>query len=1199
MRINRMKRVMLLLTIMLFSLMEAHAMWTYFIKETKTVEGITYNYWYKKYSGAIDSRRKVPFKGVGGVGDGASFAFLEVAPLAEDPYHYQGNIAITAQSIASGAFADCTALTSVSIPSNMGDGILMPAYIKSGAFSNCPALADVYTESECGIPSDAFDNYIYQHATLHVPQGKKQKFQSLEGWRNFVNIDDDTDEGELQEGDTFTAKTAEGVDMEFTVKDKNTRTIWVGTFQRVAIPTETGGIITIPVKVDGWYVRGISTQAFSGCSFLGGITIPEGIEIIDDNAFYNCESLTSINIPKSVTSLGSYHPFVGCTSLHNVTVASGNTKYDSRNNCNGIIETATNKLIFGTAGMTIPSSVTSIAPAAFLSNSELNTITIPEGVESIGQQAFMDCCNLQRVEIPKTVTHLDKEIFANCYYLYQISVATNNAVYDSRDYCNAIIETATNTLVEGCYNTVIPASVKHIGECAFGGRQWLNSMKLPEGLVSIGVNAFWLCTDLKEVTIPANVQTIGDYAFEGCLGLQDVYSQIEDPFDINENVFNVTYEVQGDLLVPLSTNHFTTATLHVPAGSKSKYQQAAGWKNFQNIVEMDGELKNGDVFTGLTVEGVEMEFIVKDASNKICWVGRGNSTKQAVDISTSGTVTIPSSINGYEVKGIEAYAFMDCAKLANVVVPEGIKSIAYGAFARCHGLTQLELPNSLTVLWSFALYDCTNMTSVSLGNQLEVIGQATFYGCSSLKSLELPSSLIAIYSYAFRDCSSLTEMHIPENVEYLEDWLFAGSCGVKKLTVDANNSYFYSLNNCILADVSANGETLGIVGYGCAGSTIPTDAKVKQIGPNAFELISGLSEIMIPDNISGIGQKAFALCSDLEKITIGKNVSLIEDMAFCGNTNLKQVYALNPVPVEIDDNVFHTEIVWNEDGSINSSKEFTTATLYVPYGSKAAYQQAAGWKNFQNIVEMVDIVSGDANGDGTVTVTDYIAVANYILGLNPANFNATAADVNGDNDVNVTDYVGVANIILYGNYQGPSANSMMAFGSDETLPWLEIGVTDNGKMNLLLHDSKPFSAFQMDIRLPEGVEIVEANMAKTNQTRNLGFAKLQDGTWRLLYGTLENKDVNLVGDNMLTLELAIANSAVGGYVTFDNIFLTDRNASTIQLNGIQSGLPTGINPIETGMVVNEDSYDLMGRKVDGSQLKKGVYVVNGKKMFVK
>ena len=241
---------------------------------------------------------------------------------------------------------------------------------------------------------------------------------------------------------------------------------------------------------------------------------------------------------------------------------------------------------------------------------------------------------------------------------------------------------------------------------------------------------------------------------------------------------------------------------------------------------------------------------------------------------------------------------------------------------------------------------------------------------------------------------------------------------------------------------------------------------------------------------------------------------------------------------------------------------------------------------------------GDTNGDNEVSVTDYLAIANHILGINVENFNASAADVNGDNDVSVVDYVGVANIILYGNYTGPSANAVKGLHIEQSSAWMEAIGTEDGNMNLLLHEMKPFAAFQMDINLPEGVEIVDAKMSKKSLTRNLGISKLEDGTWRLLYGTLENKAVALDGDYLLTLELA-SGGAHSGTVSIENIVLVDNHASATKLNDVYVGLPTGIRAIEGGSLINIDGYDLAGRKIANSNLKKGIYIVNGKKVLVK
>ena len=246
------------------------------------------------------------------------------------------------------------------------------------------------------------------------------------------------------------------------------------------------------------------------------------------------------------------------------------------------------------------------------------------------------------------------------------------------------------------------------------------------------------------------------------------------------------------------------------------------------------------------------------------------------------------------------------------------------------------------------------------------------------------------------------------------------------------------------------------------------------------------------------------------------------------------------------------------------------------------------------------IIRGDANGDEEVNVTDYMAIANYILGSTPINFNETAADVNTDGIVNVTDYVGVANIILYGNYQGNSPNAIKAKNTELSSTWMDIDKIENDHVDLLLHGAKPFSAFQMDIVLPEGMEISDAKMAKSSLTRNLGFARLPNGTWRLLYGTLENNPVSLVEDHLLTIELRTGKQNVGGNISIGNILLTKDNTSTLQLNDVFTNVITGINQMEDGewRMENATIHDLSGRRISVSSVfPKGIYIINGKRII--
>ncbi len=247
------------------------------------------------------------------------------------------------------------------------------------------------------------------------------------------------------------------------------------TFQSIAIP-------------EG--VERIGSQAFSDCEKLKSITLPQSLTTIEDWAFSGCKDLETFFIPKKVTQIGVC-ALGNCSRLTSIVVDDKNTTFDSRNNCNAIINTTTNALIVGCNATIIPSNVTSIPNWAFNGCENLGSITIPSGVEYIGKYAFVSCSNLR-----------------------SIVVESGNTIYDSRDNCNAIIETATNTLLSGCLTTQIPNNVQVIGEWAFYGSSNLASIVIPEGVVTIEDAAFEFCGNLSSVTLPQTLTYIGSGAFE-------------------------------------------------------------------------------------------------------------------------------------------------------------------------------------------------------------------------------------------------------------------------------------------------------------------------------------------------------------------------------------------------------------------------------------------------------------------------------------------------------------------------------------------------------------------------------------------------------------------------------------------------------------------------------------------------------------
>lgn len=266
----------------------------------------------------------------------------------------------------------------------------------------------------------------------------------------------------------------------------------------------------------------INDYAFHGCT-IESVAIPEGVAWIRPYAFFDCHFLRSVRLSSTVSCVDEWS-FCNCPNIFSITVDPNNEAYDSRNDCNAVIDKGTGKLVLGCSSTIVPYGVTSIGRGAFAYADKLRSIAIPEGVTTIDGEAFAMCSALKNVSLPSTlvrfeghtnfwmctsleriiipsgVRELPNDIFTGCTSLQSITVASGNVTYDSRNNCNAIIRTDNNELVAGCTGTTIVDGIENIGENAFR-QSGLTSLHIPVSVVKIDSSAFVMCRQCQSITV--------------------------------------------------------------------------------------------------------------------------------------------------------------------------------------------------------------------------------------------------------------------------------------------------------------------------------------------------------------------------------------------------------------------------------------------------------------------------------------------------------------------------------------------------------------------------------------------------------------------------------------------------------------------------------------------------------------------------
>jgi uncharacterized protein YjdB len=399
-----------------------------------------------------------------------------------------------------------------------------------------------------------------------------------------------------------------------------------------AYPNLSGNLIIPDIVSESntdYKVIKINEYALQYCSRLTSVTIGNNVTEIGHDAFRNCTGLTGeLNIPNSVTTIGP----------------------DAFTNCTGL-----------TGELNIPNSVTSIGYRAFKGCSGLTSLIIGYSVNKIDYGTFRGCTGLTSLIIGSSVTEISdggvepaNMPFNECTGLTSISVDSNNPKYDSRDNCNAIIETLTNSLFLGCKNTIIPNTVTSIGKVAFEN-----------------------CTGLTSITIPNSVTSIGNLAFYGCTGLTSVVCLIPTPLPINEGAFRGVYE---------------NADLYVLPESVNAYKSTYPWSKF-NVLSVDDYV----LATGISLNKTSTSLTVGETETLVATVTPSNATYKKVSWKSNNTSVATVDQNGTVTAKATGTAYITATTIDGTNLSATCKVTVTPATVLATGISLNKTSTSLTV----------------------------------------------------------------------------------------------------------------------------------------------------------------------------------------------------------------------------------------------------------------------------------------------------------------------------------------------------------------------------------------------------------------------------------------------------------------------------------------------------------------------
>ena len=549
----------------------------------------------------------------------------------------------------------------------------------------------------------------------------------------------------------------------------------------------------------------LSDGLFKDCTSLISVGLPDSLKLIDYDAFYNCRSLMGIVIPKGVTQLSS-SAFSECVSLTTIKVDSANPKYDSRNDCNGIIETEKNLLVKGCNNTTIPNEITEIGFMAFADCEELTSMTVPDSVKIIGYEAFIGCVRLETINLPSTLDLIDGYAFENTAFYNDASNWEDGVLYLD----NYLIKAKS---INGAYE--VKDGTRLIASNAFAGTS-ITEITFPNSIKGVGGEAFYYCDDLERVNI-SSLEAWCNIDFD------DSYHEgvsTANPVACSEKLY-----VNGKLLT----------SLEIPDGvTKIGNWAFAGLKI--TSVKFNDELTsigNNAFYECSSLSSINLPSGIKSIGREaFCYIS-----------SKFTTITLPSSVTN-----IGAFAFYNVRKV-KISSMKAFCNITFGGYAfdgiggnytlylNGNQVKEAKIPSSITRIKNYAFAD------------------------SSITSVSIPTSVTSIGKYAF--CSSaLSSITIPKSVTSV-DATALSTRKLKSIKVDSANTKYSSKDGVLFSKKKSN---LILYPYGKSSTSYTIPSSVSKVCSYAFSETSNLLKLTVPTSVNTFDHRAFDYTSSVRTV---------------------------------------------------------------------------------------------------------------------------------------------------------------------------------------------------------------------------------------------------------------------------------------------------------------------------------------------